>query len=167
MHILIAPNSFKGSLNAEEVALAIQEGLIKSKFRCSCECFPIGDGGDGTGILIIKKCGGKLVSSITQDALGRKINAQYGLIDIGKTAIIEMADTSGIRLLKFHELEPLSATSFGTGQQIKAALNKGVTKVIIGMGGSATVDGGAGILKALGIRFLNDEGKELETFPRD
>ena len=165
MHILIAPNSFKDSLNAEAVAIAIKEGLIQSKFRCTCECFPIGDGGDGTGMLIIKKCSGELVDTITQDALGRKINAQYGLIDNGKTAVIEMADASGIRLLKSDELKPLSATSFGTGQQIKAALDKGVTKVIIGMGGSATVDGGTGILKALGIRFLNEQGNELVMLP--
>ena len=167
MHILIAPNSFKDSLNAEDAAIAVQEGLIQSKVRCTCECFPIGDGGDGTGMLIIKKCDGELVRIIVQDALGRKINALYGLIDNGKTAVIEMADASGIRLLKFDELEPLSATSFGTGQQIKAALDQGVTKVIIGMGGSATVDGGTGILKALGIRFLDDKGKELVMLPRD
>lgn len=167
MHILIAPNSFKDSLNAADTAIAIQEGLIQSNARCTCECFPIGDGGDGTGMLIIKKCDGELVRIIAQDALGRKINALYGLIDNGKTAVIEMADASGIRLLKFDELEPLSATSFGTGQQIKAALDQGVTKVIIGMGGSATIDGGTGILKALGIRFLDDKGKELVMLPRD
>ena len=167
MHILIAPNSFKDSLNAEDAAIAIKEGLIQSEFRCTCECFPIGDGGDGTEMLIIKKCGGELLDTITQDALGRKINAQYGLIDNGKTAIIEMADASGIRLLKSDELEPLLATSFGTGQQIKAALDKGVTKVVIGMGGSATVDGGTGILKALGIRFLNEQGNELVALPSD
>ncbi|MEP7080130.1 MAG: glycerate kinase [Ginsengibacter sp.] len=167
MHILIAPNSFKDSLNAEDTAIAIKEGLNQSKLKCTCECFPIGDGGDGTGMLIIKKCAGEFVSTTTQDALGRKINAQYGLIENGKTAVIEMADTSGIRLLKSDELEPLSATSFGTGQQIKAALNKGVTKIIIGMGGSATVDGGTGILKALGIHFLNEQGNELVMLPSD
>jgi glycerate kinase len=167
MHILIAPNSFKDSLNAEDAAIAIKEGLIQSEFRCTCECFPIGDGGDGTGMLIIKKCSGELVHTTTQDALSRKINAQYGLIDNGKTAIIEMADASGIRLLRSDELEPLSATSFGTGLQIKAALDKAVTKVIIGMGGSATVDGGTGILKALGIRFLNEQGNELIKLPGD
>lgn len=167
MHILIAPNSFKDSLNAEDAAIAIKEGLMQSKLGCTCECFPIGDGGDGTGMLIIKKCGGELVHITAQDALGRKIDAQYGLIDKGNTAVIEMACTSGIRLLKSDELNPLSATSFGTGQQIKSALNKGVTKIIIGLGGSATVDGGTGILKALGIRFLNEQGNELVMLPKD
>lgn len=167
MHILISPNAFKHSLNAEDAALAIQKGLMESKLHCTRECFPIGDGGDGTGVLIIKRCGGDWVNTNTQDSLGRKINGSFGLIDEGKTAVIEMADASGIRLLKPHELKPLSATSFGTGQQIKAALDKGVTKIIIGMGGSATVDAGTGILKALGIRFLYEGGKELVTLPSD
>ena len=167
MHILIAPNSFKDSLNAEDAAIAIQEGFMQSKIGCTCECFPIGDGGDGTGMLIIKKCGGKLMSIITQNAICREIHAKYGLIDNSKTAVLEMADTSGIRMLKSDELDPLSSTSFGTGQQIKAALDKDVTKIIIGMGGSATVDGGTGILKALGIRFLNEKGNELITLPGD
>lgn len=167
MQILIAPNSFKDSLSAEEVALAIQEGLTHSKVRCTCECFPIGDGGDGTGMLIIQRFGGELVGNFTRDALGRGINSKYGLIDNGETAVIEMADTSGIRLLKNDELAPLSANSFGTGLQIKSSLDKGVTKIIMGMGGSATVDGGTGILKALGIRFLNENGKELITLPGD
>jgi glycerate kinase len=167
MHILIAPNSFKDSLNAEDVAITIQKGLMQSEIRCTCECFPIGDGGDGTGMLIIKKCDGEFVKTITQNAIGREIHAKYGLIENGKTAIIEMADTSGIRLLRSHELEPLSATSFGTGQQIKAAIDKGVTKIIMGMGGSATVDGGTGIMKALGVRFLNEKGNEIMSLPRD
>jgi glycerate 2-kinase len=165
MHILISPNAFKHSLNAEDAALAIQEGLIESKLDCTCECFPIGDGGDGTGELIIKKCGGSLVNAEVHDALGRKIHASFGLIDEGATAIIEMADASGIRLLKHAELNPLRATSFGTGEQVKIALEKGARKIIIGMGGSATVDGGTGILKALGIRFLDAAGHELSNLP--
>jgi glycerate kinase len=165
MHILISPNAFKHSLNAEEAAIAIQQGLIQSKLDCECECFPTGDGGDGTGELIIKKCGGEFVNTETHDALGRKINASFGLIDEGKAAVIEMADASGIRLLKPDELNPLHATSFGTGEQIKIALNKGAKKIIIGMGGSATVDGGCGILKALGIRFLNAQKQDLIELP--
>jgi glycerate kinase len=165
MRILISPNAFKHSLTAEEAAVAIREGLMQSKLDCTCECFPIGDGGDGTGELIIKKCGGELVKAAVHDALGRKINASFGLIDKGKTAVIEMADASGIRLLKPEELNPLQATSFGTGEQIKVALDKGANKIIIPMGGSATVDGGSGILNALGIRFLDATGKELSNLP--
>src|SRR3546814_10847945 len=92
------------------------------------------------------------------DALGREISTSFGLIDGGKTAVIEMAKASGIRLLQSKELIPLRATSFGTGEQIKIALEKGVKKFIIALGGSATVDGACGILKALGIRFLDKEG---------
>lgn len=165
MHILISPNAFKHSLNAQEAAFAIRKGLMQSKLDCDCECFPIGDGGDGTAELIIEKCGGKLVNAEVHDPLGRKINASFGLIDEGKTAVIEMADASGIRLLRPEELNPLHATSFGTGEQIKIALDMGARKIILGMGGSATVDGGSGILKALGIRLLNAAGSELSDLP--
>jgi len=167
MHILISPNAFKYSVDAEDAALAIQKGLMKSKLKFTCECFPIGDGGDGTAILIIKRCGGELVNSRVQDPLGREIDCEYGLINEGETAVIEMANASGIRLLKSNELDPLHATSFGTGEQIKMALDKGVKRIIIGMGGSATVDGGTGILQALGIRFLKADGKELLDLPKD
>jgi glycerate 2-kinase len=165
MHILISPNAFKNSLKAEEAASAIRDGLMQSNLDCSCYCFPIGDGGDGTGDLIIKKCEGVLVSTEVHDALGRSIEATFGLIDAGKTAIIEMANASGFRLLGPDELNPLLATSFGTGEQIRIALDRGATKIIIGMGGSATVDGGTGILQALGIRFLSAAGKDLSGLP--
>ena len=165
MNILIAPNAFKHSLTAAETALAIREGFMQSQLDCNCECFPIGDGGDGTGELIIKKCDGQIVNTKAHDALGREISAPFGIIHEGKTAVIEMADASGIRLLKREELNPLIATSFGTGEQVKAALDKGVKKIIVGMGGSATVDGGSGILKALGIRFLNKYKEELTRLP--
>lgn len=165
MHILISPNAFKHSLTAEQVSVAIYIGLLQSKLVCTCECFPIGDGGDGTAELIIKKCGGELVNGTVTDPLNRKINTSFGLIDDGKTAVIEMADASGLRLLSREELNPLLASSFGTGEQIKMAFDKGARKIIIGMGGSATVDGGVGILKALGIRFLNDAGIELTDMP--
>lgn len=165
MHILIAPNAFKHSLNAEEAAKAISLGFMESNLDCTCDCFPIGDGGDGTGRLIITKCNGKWVEADVADPLSRKIKASFGLIDEGKTAIIEMADASGLRLLKQEELNPLRATSFGTGELIKAAMDSGARKIVLGMGGSATVDGGTGILQALGIRFLDKAGKELHNLP--
>lgn len=167
MHILISPNSFKHSLDATDAALAIQKGFHQSQLECTCECFPIGDGGDGTGALIIDKFKGETIEAPVHDALGRKLSASFGLIDGGKTAVIEMANVSGIRLLQPEELNPLRTTSFGTGEQIKIALEKGVKKLIIAMGGSATVDGGCGILKALGIRFLDKKGEELALLPED
>ena len=167
MHILIAPNAFKNSLDATAAAEAIRDGLQQSKLKCTCECFPVGDGGDGTAALLIQKCGGTIVPAEVHDPLGRKICARFGLIDNGKTAVIEMADASGLRLLRCEEFDPLHATTFGTGELIKRALDKRVNKIIIGIGGSATVDGGTGILQALGVRFLNAGGKVLSNLLED
>lgn len=167
MHIIIAPNAFKNSLTAQEAAQAILTGLEKSNLKCTYACFPIGDGGDGTTDLLIEKHQGKVILTTVQNPLGRKIEASFGFIENTKTAIIELASASGIRLLQKEELSPLSARTFGTGQQIKAALDAGAEKIIIAMGGSATIDGGAGILKALGARFLDREGGELLVIPED
>ncbi len=165
MHILIAPNAFKNSLDAAKVAMAIEQGLKLSKLNCTTTCFPIADGGDGTGNLIIESCKGKLVWKEVHDPLGRKIKASFGLIDKGKTAVIEMANASGLRLLNQDELNPLRAYSYGTGQLIRFALDEGINKIIIAMGGSATVDGGCGILNALGIVFLDANGERLIAMP--
>ncbi len=165
MHILIAPNAFKNSLDALAVAEAIGEGLQQSKLNCSFECFPIGDGGDGTAELIIQKHNGTIINAEVHDALGRKINASFGLIDKENTAVIELANASGMRLLQSHELNPLHATTYGTGELIKHALDKKVSRIILCIGGSATVDGGTGILQSLGIRFLNNKNKILKGLP--
>lgn len=165
MHILIAPNAFKNSLDASRTAKAIERGLRQSRLDCTTECFPIADGGDGTGSLIIDRCKGVIVSQQVYDPFGRTIDSRFGLIDNGKTAVIEMADASGLRLLKKEELNPMQASSYGTGELINAALDKGVTKIIIAMGGSATVDGGCGILKALGIEFFDKDGTPLRAIP--
>jgi glycerate kinase len=165
MHILIAPNAFKNSLDAGEVACAIEQGLKLSRLNCTTERFPIADGGDGTGSLIIETRKGKIIRKEVHDPLGRKIKSSFGLIDNGKTAIIEMADASGLRLLTKKELNPLKASSCGTGELIKFALDEGVSKILIAMGGSATVDGGCGILSALGIKFLDVAGNRLLAVP--
>ncbi|MDB5124185.1 MAG: glycerate kinase [Mucilaginibacter sp.] len=165
MNILIAPNAFKNSLNASDAAFAIRQGLALSNLDCTTACFPIADGGDGTGSLIIEKCGGKVIEKEVQDPLGNKIKASFGLIDKGQTAVIEMADASGLRLLNKGELDPLKASSYGTGELVRFALDTGVNKIIIAMGGSATVDGGCGILNALGVSFLNAFGESLPANP--
>jgi glycerate kinase len=165
MNILIAPNAFKNSLDAQAAAEAIARGFEQSDLKCTCQLFPVGDGGDGTGDLIIKKFNGELVQAAAHDALGRAITATFGLIDNGRTAVIEMADAAGLRLLSKNELNPLLTTSSGTGEMIKQALDKGARKFIIGMGGSATVDGGMGILSALGLRFLDERGEALSPVP--
>lgn len=165
MHILIAPNAFKHSLTANETADAIQEGLKRSGFNFTSECFPIADGGDGTGHLIVEKCGGVWHEYEVHDPLGRLIKASLGITDQGKTAVIEMADASGIRLLNPEERSPLIASSFGTGELIRFALDRQVERIIIGLGGSATVDGGIGILSALGMKFRDADGLELAALP--
>jgi glycerate kinase len=167
MHILIAPNAFKNSLSASAAAEAIRLGLMQSGLPCSTECFPIGDGGDGTASLIIKSLNGYYIETQASDPLGRKIKTSFGFIEGGKTAVIEMADISGLKLLQEQERDPLRASSFGTGELIRLALEKGVGKIILGIGGSATVDGGCGILRALGVRFLDRSKKELTGLPEN
>ncbi|WP_295673972.1 glycerate kinase [uncultured Mucilaginibacter sp.] len=166
MHILIAPNAFKNSLSAEDAALAIKQGLQMSKLKCTITCFPIADGGDGTGSLIIKQCKGKVIKKEVKNPLGTKIVSQFGLIDNGKTAVVEMADASGLRLLNKDELNPRLASSAGTGELISFALDAGANKIIIAMGGSATVDGGCGILAALGVRFFDKADNLLQPVPQ-
>jgi glycerate kinase len=165
MHILIAPNAFKNSLSAPDAAKAIREGLLDGGLNCSMECFPVGDGGDGTASLIVQYLGGFSIDVYANDPLGRKVKASVGFIDEGKTAVIEMADISGLKLLKQKELDPLHATSFGCGELILAALNQGARKIILGIGGSATIDGGSGALQALGARFLDRSKNELTVLP--
>ena len=165
MQILIAPNAFKNSLDAVKVAEAISKGLQQSKLSCSTVCFPVGDGGDGTASLLVQHFDGKMMEATVHDPLGRKIKTSFGLIDNDATAVIELADASGLRLLQPGEYDPLLATTYGTGELIKQALTKGVKKIIIGIGGSATVDAGVGLLQALGIKFYDDNGDALQQLP--
>jgi len=167
MHILIAPNAFKNSLTAGDSAQAIRAGLELSGLDCTIDSFPVGDGGDGTAQIIIEKFKGVNVNAEVHDPLGRKIKASFGLINDGKTAVIEMADASGMRLLSSDELNPLTTSSYGTGELLKLALDKNVNEIIIGLGGSATVDGGAGLLEAIGVRFLDQNGGKLRQLPQD
>jgi glycerate kinase len=167
MHILIAPNAFKNSLSASDAADAIKKGLLQSKLHCTCACFAVADGGDGTAALLIEKLNGINIQTKVHDPLKREINTSFGLIDNASTAVIELADASGLRLLQPGEYDPLHASTFGTGEMIKHALDKGVRKIIIGIGGSATVDGGTGILEALGIRFLDADKNLLQHLPEN
>jgi glycerate kinase len=162
MHILIAPNAFKNSLPADAVATAILQGLEQSGFGFTGECFPVGDGGDGTGELLMRKLGATRCDVLAHDPIGRERPASFGLTADG-TSIIEMATASGIHLLDKGELDPLHATSRGTGDLIRAALDRQARQILLGIGGSATIDGGMGILTALGMRFLDDHGLALST----
>lgn len=165
-NILIAPNAFKHSLPAVEVADALKKGLLKSQLKCRLKTFPIGDGGDGTAQLLLRHFAGKTINKTVFGPLGNPIKTSFSLIHGGKTAVIEMAGASGLQLLNSKELQPMETNSKGTGELIKAALDHKVEKIIIGMGGSATIDGGCGILSALGIRFTNSAGKSLTPTPK-
>jgi glycerate kinase len=167
MNILIAPNAFKNSLSAEDAAEAINRGLLESGLQCSMQSFPVGDGGDGTALLLIKKANGVFKATRATNPMGRIIDTSFGLIDDGKTAVIEMADISGLRLLENRERDPVRASSYGTGELIRIALDMGVHKIVLGIGGTATVDGGCGILHALGFRFLDETKKELFPVPEN
>jgi glycerate kinase len=165
MHVLIAPNAFKNALSAADAARYIHEGLEKSSLQFTSTIFPVGDGGDGTGRLLIEKTNASLISANVSDPLGRKINASFGLSQDGSTAIIELANASGLRLMKPGELSPLHASSFGAGELMKIAMDKKANCILLCIGGSATIDGGTGILRALGIRFLDSKGYVLENMP--
>jgi glycerate 2-kinase len=164
MHILIAPNAFKNSLDADAASRAIEEGLKESELYCSTTRFPVADGGDGTAALLMNYLSAESITATVHDPLGRKLNSSFGIYN-KKTAIIELADASGLRLLKPHEYNPLHASTIGTGELIAKALDHDVNKIILCVGGSATVDGGIGIMHALGIKLFDEHGEELSAQP--
>lgn len=165
MHIIIAPNAFKASLSARQTADCIADGLRQSNLSCRLTLFPIADGGDGTASLIAEKMKSQSIKKTVHNPLGEKIQAKFSWIEKSKTAIIDMSEASGLRLLKKEELNPLKANSKGTGELIKSALDLGAKKIIMGVGGSATVDGASGLLAELGVRFLDDHQKEILNLP--
>ncbi len=158
MHVLIAPNAFKHSLGARQAAEAIGQGLKLSRVDATWELFPVGDGGDGTGELLAENDGGTRVRALVQNPIGFQVEASWWLIEEGRTALIEMAFASGLRLLGPGQSNPLVATSYGTGELMLRALDQGVAKIILTLGGSATVDGGTGILRALGLKLYDKAG---------
>ncbi len=161
LRILVAPNAFKESLSATEAAAAISRGILKVLPASKITQLPIADGGDGTLEAVVEGTDGKIVRARVLDPLGKKIFAEYGLTGDGKTAVIEMSRASGLALVPTSQRNPMLCTSYGTGQLIKAALKRGVKDIILGIGGSATVDGGVGALQALGIEFLDRRGKPV------
>jgi len=160
MKILIAPGAFKHSLTAQAVAEAIANGIRRSGLDAELVILPVADGGNGT-LDAFLAMDGRRVREQVLDPLGRQITSSYALLDDGETAVIEMALASGLELLRPGELNPLVTTTYGTGQLLKAALEAGAKRIIVGMGGSATVDGGAGCLQALGVRLLDAYGTDI------
>lgn len=161
MKILLAPDKFRGSLDAPQVCEAMTEGIRMVSPKIEVVSLPMADGGEGTLDLLLWYSGGKKQTAQVQDPLGRLIDAEYGLSADGKTAFIEMATASGLRLLKTEERNPLKTSTFGTGELIKLVLEAGVENIILGIGGSATTDAGIGMAAALGWQFLDENGKKL------
>jgi len=162
MKIIIAPDSFKGSLTAKEATNAIKKGVTNILPDAQIEEIPLADGGDGTMEVLVLSTNGQIKKTKALDPLCREIIAPYGILGDGKTAIIEMAAISGLKLLKNGELNPLMTTTFGTGQLIKKALDDGFRRLIICVGGSATNDCGSGMAQAIGVKFLNKYGTEIK-----
>lgn len=161
MKMVIAMDSFKGSLTSMEAGNAVKAGIEKV---CDAEIVvkPIADGGEGTTEALVSGLGGEKVTVEVTDPLGRKIQALYGILPDG-TAVMEMAQAAGITLIKKEERDALSATTYGVGEMIRDAVQRGCRKFLIGIGGSATSDGGVGMLQALGYRFLDADGKQIRA----
>lgn len=158
MKIVLAPDSFKEGLRAIDVATAIEGGLRRVLPDVECIKLPMADGGDGTLDALLFALGGRRVRKTVMSPLGERRRAVYGLLSDGDTAIVEMAAASGLHLVPATDRNPLETTSFGTGELIRAALEKGVRRIIVGLGGSATNDCGVGMAQALGIRFFDKAG---------
>jgi glycerate kinase len=161
MNIVIAPDSFKGNMSAPEVCAAIEEGILRAGKGAVIHKVPLADGGEGTARAVTEAAGGRFINVTVTGPLGKKIEAAFGLIEDGRTAVLDMASASGLELLRREELDPLKATTYGTGELIAAALDTGAKEIIIGIGGSATNDGGIGMISALGFKLLDKEGNPV------
>lgn len=161
MKFVLAPDSFKESMTAKKAALAMEKGVKAAFPDAECVIVPMADGGEGTVDSLVSLTNGEIIKTEVLGPLGEMVTAEYGLLGEGQTAVIEMASASGLELLKPEHRNPLLTTTYGTGQLIKHALDKGVIRFLIGIGGSATNDGGTGMLQALGVSFKDEKGKEL------
>lgn len=168
--ILIAIDSFKGSMSSLEAGYAAQEGIrraekaMKNQTEMPLEIVvkPIADGGEGTTDALIAGLGGELIQAEVMGPLGTKVQANYGIVNGGKLAVLEMAEAAGITLVDPKNLNPAKATTYGVGEMILDAVKRGCREFIVGIGGSATTDGGVGMLQALGFEFLDENGKALQ-----
>lgn len=159
--IILAPNSFKGSMTASRVGEAMARGARAALKSVHLEIIPLADGGDGFLEALLYQGGVSLQELIVKDPLGRSIKSAFGLLADGRTAVIEMARASGLALLSEGEANPMLTSSYGTGELIKGALEQGCRKIILGLGGSASNDGGLGLAQALGAKFYDKEGQLL------
>lgn len=164
MKIILAPDSFKGNLSALEVAHAFEKGIKRVLPKARCIKIPIADGGEGIVQSLVDATQGNFVRKKVTNPLGHKIFARYGFLGDQDTAVIEMAAASGLPLLDQSDYNPMKATTYGTGELILDAIHRGAKNIIIGIGGSATNDGGAGMAQALGVQFLNKHKRIIEAY---
>ena len=160
MKILIVPDSFKGSLSSKQAADAIEKGINYPQFEI--EKIPMADGGEGTIECLIVSLNGSKLRDFVTDPIGRKVQAEFGILQDNKTAIIEMAAASGLLLIPKKRRNPLYTTTYGTGELIRKVIERGYKKIILGLGGSATTDCGAGALQALGVKLLDRNGGNIK-----
>ncbi len=160
MKIVVAADSFKGSMRSDEAGEIIAAGLREGLSDAKIVVIPVADGGEGTTDAVIRATGGELRSVEVTGPLGDPVTAGYGLLPGGRTAVMEMASASGIELVPAGRLDPMKATTYGTGELIRYAIEEGVRNIILGIGGSATVDGGIGMAQALGYRLLTGDGED-------
>lgn len=158
---ILAPDSFKESMTAKEVCLSMEKGIKKVIKDAKCVYVPMADGGEGTLDALVTSTNGEIIYKEVLNPLGNKINARFGILGDKNTAIIEMAEASGIELIQINKRNPMITTSFGTGELIKAALDLGIKSIVIGIGGSATNDAGVGMMQALGAEFLDENNNEI------
>ncbi|MGI8432869.1 MAG: glycerate kinase [Chthoniobacterales bacterium] len=163
MRILVAPDKFKGSLGAEAVGAALAAGLRERLPEAEIELQPIADGGEGTAEVLRRALGGESVDCAAHDALGREIRARFAWMPMTQTACLEMSAAAGLRQLAPDERDPLRASTFGVGEMLVAAKARGAARILIGLGGSATNDGGSGLARTLGFRFLDSAGQDIEA----
>lgn len=161
MKFVIAPDSFKESMTAKAAAVAIQAGLQKIYPDADYELVPMADGGEGTVQSLVDATEGEIITADVQNPLDETVSVFYGVLGDQQTAVIEMSAASGIQFVTTETKNPLITTTYGTGQLIKDALDRGMRRFIIGLGGSATNDGGAGMAEALGVRFLDENGQQI------
>ena len=161
MKILIAPAPFKGSMTALQAASLIAKGIQETYPAAEIVILPVADGGEGTAQVLVAATQGKLVKQVVHGPLMSQVSATYGITGDGTTAVIEMAEASGLCLIPQDARNPMLTTTYGTGELIRNALEHGVRKIILCVGGSATVDGGLGMAQAIGIRFLDEHGQEV------
>lgn len=161
MRVIAAPNAFKGCLSANQAAEAIKRGVLKACPQSDVICVPVADGGDGLLEVAVEALHGEICEVVVKGPRMVEQSSSFGWLAATRVAVIEMASASGLALLQEEEKDPVETSTFGTGQLIRAALDKGAEKIIVGLGGSATCDGGIGMAAALGYRFLDGNGVEV------